>query len=374
MRGKASGSILLPGYVLPGDGVSVDQIVSAQPGLIPQMSGFLTSCRIWGCTTFYDHVSDFVYVHLMQDYIVDEMILAVKAFEKIMAQANRTVKHYHADNGAYAHKGFLDEVNRKDQKITFCAVSAHHQNGIIENKNKMLTLAARTLLLHGIRMWPQMIDTMFWPFAFKAAAERYNQLSLTASGQTPLSILHNVPIENIPVKTFHTLFCPVYVLDSQAQSAGGPGLPKWEPRSCIGVYLGQSLFHAGSLALVFNPRTGWVSPQYHVIFDVTFSTVPYMDAGTVPPHWEDLLKHSSKKATDEDFFLAEDWMDLIEASLIPLQWSPTILTSHLQMPPRQHTHHKISPPKHAVCKLPREETSAHCRLRVRCRTLQQVWP
>jgi hypothetical protein len=248
----------------------------------------------------------------MQDYTVDETILAVKAFEKVMAQANHTVKHYHADNGAFAHKGFLDKVNRKDQKINFCAVGAHHQNGIIENKNKMLTLAARTLLLHGIQMWPQMIDTMFWPFAFKSAVERHNQLSLTAEGQTPLSILHNVSVENIPVKTFHTLFCPVYVLDARLQSAGGPRPPKWEPRSRIGVYLGHSPFHAGSVALVFNPKTRRVSPQYHVVFDNTFSTVPYMDVGTDPPHWEDLLKYSSVKATDEDFSLAKDWMELIE--------------------------------------------------------------
>ncbi len=176
----------------------------------------------------------------------------------------------------------------------------------------MLTLAARTLLMHGIWMWPQMIDTMFWPFAFKAAAERHNQLSLTAEGQTPLSILHDVPVENIPVKTFHTLFCLVYVLDACLQSPGGPGPPKWEPRSCIGVYLGHSPFHAGSVVLVFNPKTGWVSPQYHVVFDNTFFTVPYMDAGTVPPHWEDLLKYSSKKATDEEFSLAKDWMESIK--------------------------------------------------------------
>jgi hypothetical protein len=76
--------------------------------------------------------------------------LVVKAFKKVMAQANCTVKHYHADNGAFACKGFLDQVNRKGQKITFCAIGAYHQNGIIENKNKMLTLAARTLLLHSI--------------------------------------------------------------------------------------------------------------------------------------------------------------------------------------------------------------------------------
>jgi hypothetical protein len=151
-RGKSSGSIRCPEHILPGDGVLVDQIVSAQPGLIPQMSGFLTSRRIWGCTTFCDHVSDFMYVHLMRDFTVNETILAVKAFKKVMAQANCTDKHYHADNGAFAHKGFLDKVNRKDQKITFCAIRAHHQNGIIENKNKMLTLSARTLLLYGICM------------------------------------------------------------------------------------------------------------------------------------------------------------------------------------------------------------------------------
>ena len=110
------------------------------------MSGFLTSHRIWGCTTFCDLVSDFVYIHLMWDFTMDEMILGVKAFEKVMAQAN------HSNNGAFAHKGFLDKVICKDQKITFCAVGTHHQNGIIENQNKMLTLAARTLLLHGIRM------------------------------------------------------------------------------------------------------------------------------------------------------------------------------------------------------------------------------
>jgi hypothetical protein len=77
----------------------------------------------------------------------------------------------------------MEEVNHKDQKITFCGVGAHHQHGIIKNKNKMLTLSVRTLLLHGIRMWPQMIDTMFWPFAFKAAAERHNCLSITKTGK-----------------------------------------------------------------------------------------------------------------------------------------------------------------------------------------------
>jgi hypothetical protein len=120
----------------------------------------------------------------------------------------------------------------------------------------MLTLLACTLLLHGICMWPQMIDTMFWPFAFKAAAERHTCLLINKDGLTPTTILHDVSVDAIPIKTYHTLFCPVYLLDACTQSAGGPGPPIWEPRSCIGVYLGHSPFHAGSVALVFNPRTG----------------------------------------------------------------------------------------------------------------------
>ena len=178
-------------------------------------------------------------------------------------------------------------------------------------------------------MWPQIIDTMFWPFAFKAAAKQHNLLSLSSNGQTPLLVLHDVPVNTIPLKMFHTLFCPLYVLDSRLQCAGGLGPPKWEPRSCIGVYLEHSPFHTGSVALVFNPRTGQVLPQYHVMFNGTFLTVSYMDAGMVPPHWEDLLKHSSKKATNEEFSLAEDLMDAIKT--MPYQLNVTA-GSHITDP------------------------------------------
>ncbi len=100
------------------------------------MSGFLTNKRIWGCTTFVDHVSDFVYVHLMRDFTLAETLLAKAAWEKVLAQSGRTVKHYHADNGRFADNGFIESVNRSDQKITFCGVGAHHQNGIIEKRTK----------------------------------------------------------------------------------------------------------------------------------------------------------------------------------------------------------------------------------------------
>ena len=108
----------------------------------------------------------------------------------------------------------------------------------------------------------------------------YNSLHLVFKGRTPNSILQGIELEDIPVKSYHTLFCPIYALDARLQDAGGAGPPKWEPRSKIGVYLGHSPLHAGIVALVWNPTTGRVSPQYHVVFDDDFSTVPYMEAGT----------------------------------------------------------------------------------------------
>ena len=140
------------------------------------MSGFLTKQHLWGATTFVDHVSDFVYVHLLRDLSLAETLLAKEPTEKVMAQYGLSVKHYHADNGRFSDNGFVDTVNSKIQKLTFCGVGMYHQNGIIENKNKVLTTGAQTLLIHGIRMWPQMIDDMFWPFTMKAVAERINSL------------------------------------------------------------------------------------------------------------------------------------------------------------------------------------------------------
>ena len=82
------------------------------------------------------------------------------------------------------------------------------------------------LLLHGIIIWPQMIDEMFWPFAMKSIADRLNSLYIDHKGRTPESILNGVNVEDIPVKLFHTLFSPIYVIASRIQNSGGAGPPK----------------------------------------------------------------------------------------------------------------------------------------------------
>jgi hypothetical protein len=76
---------------------------------------------------------------------------------------------------------------------------------------------------------------------------------------------------------------PCFVLDSCLQLGVG-GAPKWEPRSRLCISVGHSPSHAGSVALILNPWTGRVSPQFHVVFDDHFKTVPFVDKNEVPPH------------------------------------------------------------------------------------------
>ncbi len=68
------------------------------------------------------------------------------------------------------------------------------------------------------------------------------------------------------------------------------------------------MFQARSVALVYNPSTGHVSCQYHVVFDDDFTTVPYMEAGTIPPHWSDLIHSSSELASKHALNLAQAWL------------------------------------------------------------------
>ncbi len=51
---------------------------------------------------------------------------------------------------------------------------------------------------------------------------------------------------------------------------------KWEPRARMGIYVGWSPSHASNVALVLNPRTGNILPQFHVVFDDNFTIVEYL--------------------------------------------------------------------------------------------------
>ena len=134
-------------------------------------------------------------------------------------------------------------------------------------------------------------------------------MHIDIDGNSPEMKFSKVPGGTTRLGKFHTFGCPVYVLDSRLQDSGGPGPPKWDPRSRLGICLGHLPLHAGSVALVLNPKTGLVSPQYHVVFDDDFSTVPNLRAGSMPENWKVLGQHSREKSADDFYDVTKTWFE-----------------------------------------------------------------
>ena len=288
----------------PGGCVSVDQLQSGQTGMIPQSSGERVIARYVGATVFIDNFSNFSYVHLMTSLSTEETVEAKRSFERLAFSHGVKIRSYCADNGRFADSAFKDHCETSNQKITFCGVGAHHQNGIAERHIRTLTDVARTILLHGMKMWPEAISLSFWPFVLKYASDRHNRLTIDSFGYTPTERFAQTRAPITP-EVFHTWGCPVFALDSRQQSGIG-SVPKWEPRSRMGVYLGFSPVHSLDVALVFNPTTGFVSPQYHTVFDDDFSTLEYVRKQVEPPHWSVLIQNASQLSSDENFSIDDE--------------------------------------------------------------------
>ncbi len=86
-------------------------MVSAQPGLIPQLSGFLTNLRIWGATFIVDHFSDYVYVALICVLTLDETLLAKSSCGRHANKGGVNINSYRAVNGWFADAGFQQAIN-----------------------------------------------------------------------------------------------------------------------------------------------------------------------------------------------------------------------------------------------------------------------
>ena len=109
--------------------------------------------------------------------------------------------------------------------------------------------------------------------------------------------------QNFPTD-YHTWGFPVFVIEYPMQ--GDPvGLLKWEPRESTGVYLVHSIFHAGSVTIVLNTRTGNIFPQYYAVFCNTFSTVEHIRKGAVPVNCKNLVKEHSAIAIQENFTITK---------------------------------------------------------------------
>ena len=202
----------------------------------------------------------------------------------------------------------------RNQRVNYCGVNAHHQNSIAEQNMRTISEMARAILLHASAHWKQGIESSLWPMAVDYAVYLHNHLP-NDKGITPMELFTGEAVHRHHLKDLHVWGCPVYVLDPKLQS--GKKLPRREPRSRRGVFLGYSPLHSSNVPLVLNLKTGSISPQFHVVFDDSFSSVISISIDEEPPDfWTeiDLLDRIHKVPLDEDDnpTLGEDWLSSTE--------------------------------------------------------------
>ena len=255
----------------PGQCVSVDQMESTTPGLIAQLKGTPTKLRYRAASVFVDQFSGLSFVYLQKTLSSEETVEAKHACEQYFADHGVKIRHYHADNGRFADNLWRQDCQKQRQRLTFCGVNAHFQNGIAERRIRELQEQTRTALIHANRRWPEVVNAHLWPYALRMANDLLNHSPDLQRKHIPIEAFSGTKVRFNPNHWAH-FGCPVYVLDKDLQQPGKK-IGKWEYRARVGCYLGQSPQHARTVALVLSLQTGLVSPQFHVTLDPTFQTM-----------------------------------------------------------------------------------------------------
>jgi hypothetical protein len=217
------------------------------------------------------------------------------------------VQDFLTDSGAFKASSFVAHINETHQTLSFCGTNDRHQNGVVEQSIQNISNVARAINLNSSIHWKDGCNSSLWHMSVDYAAHIYN--STPHNGVCPADIFMGSTVPRRRVLDYHVWECPVYVLDPKMQS--GKKLPRWEPRSRRGMFMGLSCQHASEVPIVRNISTGSITTQYHVVFDDLFYTVSSVDQYHAPPdHWEDLCLIDSTHITVDNppDYLADEWL------------------------------------------------------------------
>jgi transposase InsO family protein len=258
-----------------GDFVSLDQYVVKALGRLPTGFGKESIMNMFhGGTIFRYASSKYIHVQNQVSLGAGETVNAKMRFEDWLWETARArVKHYHSDNGVFTAEAFRDSCKEDRQTQSFSGVGAQHQNAEAERAIQTIMYMARSFMIHAALHWGEdgSDDISQWSFAVDHASWLYNHIPQRGSGISPLEMVMQCKSDHRDLMRTHVWGCPVYVLEPSLQN--GKKLPKWNRHARMGQFLGFSREHSSTVALVRNLHTGYVSPQYHVVFDDKFETV-----------------------------------------------------------------------------------------------------
>jgi hypothetical protein len=293
-------------HLKPGVQVSVDHVEARLLGRTFDSYGKALSATYKGGCIFVDHCSGFLHVEHQLGFSAVETVRAKQAYEQLALHHGVVIESYLTDSGAFKANAFVEHIRSHAQRIRFCGANAHHKNGIAERAVQSVSNMARSLILHASAHWKDGIDSSLWPMAVTYATHLYNHLP-NAQGLCPADLFTGSTVPRHRLKDIHVWGCPIYILDPQLQA--GQKLPRWEPRSRRGVFMGFSNLHSSEVPLVLNLETGSITPQFHVVFDDLFSTVSSVERENEPPdNWDQLcLENTTLIPVENNHDHPADW-------------------------------------------------------------------
>ena len=152
-----------------------------------------------------------------------ETVAAKNAFERHASTLGVSIVHYHADNGRFQDNAFRAACEQGGQRLTFCGVNAHFQNGRAEKAIRDLSESARKQLLHAQARWPEAIHLALWPYALRTAVALHNDLPILDGGVSRAEKFSSIHV-GIKLGRMHVFGAPVFAL-SNALASGG-SLPR----------------------------------------------------------------------------------------------------------------------------------------------------
>jgi len=309
---------LKAGQLQPGDRIFCDQLESRVRGRLLHTAGKEADRdKFCGSSVFYDAASGYIHVEHQVTLNASDSINAKENFERLGLEHGVAVQSYHTDNGIFQSQAYVKHLVEHHQSIRYSGKGAKWQNGVSKGAICIVVSKARTIMIHAALHWPEVDDDSLWPLAVSHASYLYNHTPNPESGIAPIEIFTRTTTDGQALRKAHPWGCPVYVLEPRLTDAGGK-IPKWQPRSRRAQYVGVSPVHAENIGLVRNLTTGYLSPQYHLVYDDWFDTV-YSNSDEPPPEWGDMcIFNRFETFFDEDTRpprLADEWLTPEEQAL-----------------------------------------------------------
>ena len=184
---------LKEGSLFPGQTIHSDQYESSVGGRRIETYGREQELdKYKGGTIFCDAMSSYVFINHQESLQTGDTLRGKHAFEDHAEQMGVNILGYRADNHIFNSKSYQADCEQQNQKMNYCGVGAHHQNGVAERTIQTITSWARTLLIDAAIHWPDEIDLDLWPLAMNHAVYIWNNTPKQGVGFSPLELFSGV--------------------------------------------------------------------------------------------------------------------------------------------------------------------------------------